>query len=94
MEEKDEKMFYRDLFASLCFIFFGIALATHHPYFYFGAMMCGCLSTTAKKKMWQNPSWSDAIYDRIEGWLDDKVEGQKTEFKDDEEIKPLPPLDK
>ena len=44
--------------------------------------------------MWQNPSWSDAIYDRIEGWLDDKVEGQKTEFKEDEEIKPLPPLDK
>lgn len=87
-------MFYRDLFASLCFIFFGIALATHHPYFYFGAMMCGCLSTTAKKKMWENPTWSDAIYDRVEGWLDGKVEGPMTEFKDDEDIKPLPPLDK
>ena len=87
-------MFYRDLFASLCFIFFGIALATHHPYFYFGAMMSGCLSTTAKKKMWENPTWSDAIYDRVEGWLDGKVEGPRTEFKDDEDIKPLPPLDK
>ena len=56
--------------------------------------MCGCLSTTAKKKMWENPTWSDAIYDRVEGWLDGKVEGPRTELKDDEDIKPLPPLDK
>lgn len=87
-------MFYRDLFASLCFIFFGIALATHLPYFFFGAMMCGALSLTAKKKMWENPSWSAALYDKIEGWLDEKVEGEKTEFKDGDNIKPLPPLDK
>ena len=54
-------MFFRDLFASLCFIFFGLALATQHPYLFFGAMMCGCLALTAKKKQWPNPSWSDAI---------------------------------
>ena len=40
-------MFFRDLFASLCFIFFGFALATQHPYLFFGAMMCGCLALTA-----------------------------------------------
>ena len=86
-------MFYRDLFASLCFIFFGVALATQHPYFYFGAMMCGAMSITAKKKLWENPKWADQIYDKAEQWLDDKAEGPKTEFKEGEEIKPLPPLD-
>lgn len=89
-------MFYRDLFASLCFIFFGIALATQHPYYYFGAMMCGALSTTAKKKLWENPWWADEYYDRLEKMLADFMErfnSPKTEFKDKEEIKPLPPLD-
>ena len=87
-------MFYRDLFASLCFIFFGIALATQHPYFYFGAMICACLSTTAKKKLWENPAWAESFYDRIEKWMDDHTQEPKTEFKDEEEIRPLPPLDK
>lgn len=87
-------MFYRDLFASLCFIFFGIALATQHPYFYFGAMMCGCLSTTAKRKLWKNPPWADALYDRLDKWLDNHTQEPRTEFSDDEEIRPLPPLDK
>ena len=89
-------MFYRDLFASLCFIFFAIALATQHPYFYFGAMMSACFSITAKKKLWENPSWSDAFYDKVEKWVDDKVEAAQphTEFHDDEEIKPLPPLER
>ncbi len=86
-------LFYKDLFATLCFIFFGIALATHHPYFYFGAMLCGCLSMTAKRKIWANPAWSDAFYDKIEDWIKSKTEGPKTEFSEDEEIKPLPPLD-
>lgn len=92
-------MFYRDLFASLCFIFFGLALATQHPYFYFGAMMSACFSITAKKKMWENPSWSDEFYDKIENWFFSKIEdahdpSKHVEFKEDEEIKPLPPLDK
>ncbi len=90
-------MFYRDLFASLCFVFFGFALATQHPYFYFGAMMSACFSITAKKKMWPNPYWSDEFYDKIEAWLDEKVDeahSPKVEFKEDEKIKPLPPLDK
>lgn len=86
-------MFFRDLFASLCFIFFGFALATQHPYLFFGAMMCGCLALTAKKKQWPNPSWSDAIYDKFENWVYDKAEGPQREFADGDKIKPLPPLD-
>lgn len=86
-------MFFRDLFASLCFIFFGFALATQHPYLFFGAMMCGCLALTAKKKQWPNPSWSDAIYDKFENWVYDKAEGPQREFSDGDKIKPLPPLD-
>ncbi len=86
-------MFFRDFFASLCFISFALALATHHPYLYFAAMMCGCLSLTAKKKQWPNPSWSDALYDKFENWVHNKVEGPKREFSEGEKIEPLPPLD-
>ncbi|MDO4988690.1 MAG: hypothetical protein Q4E17_06690 [Synergistes sp.] len=87
-------MFYRDLFASLCFIFFGAALATHMAGFFFGAMMCGGFALTAKKRMWKNPPWAAGFYTKIENWVDEQVEGPKTTFSDDdEEIKPLPPLD-
>lgn len=89
-------MFYKDLFASLCFIFFGIALATKHPYFFFGAMMCGAMSLSAKRKMWKEPLWAQLFYDNAEeklrGWID-KFRAPKTEFTEEDEIKPLPPLD-
>lgn len=58
--------FYRDLFASFCFLFFAAALAFQHPYLYFGAMMCGCLSITAKKKMWKDPLWAKRYIERLE----------------------------
>ena len=83
--------FYKDLFASLCFIFFGAALAFKHPYLYFGAMMCGCFSITAKKKQWSDPIWARLYMEKINEWMD-RMEPKK-EFSEDEEIRPLPPLD-
>ena len=83
--------FYRELFASLCFIFFGAALAFIHPYLYFGAMMCGCFSITAKKKGWTDPMWAKLYMDSFNNWLESKR--PKKEFSEEEEIKPLPPLD-
>jgi len=88
--------FYKDLFASLCFIFFGAALAFHHPYYYFGAMMCGCLSTTAHRKRWPDPIWAKLYMDNLNDWLDGRTEKgtRKNEFTDGNDIEPLPPLDK
>jgi hypothetical protein len=88
--------FYKDLFASLCFIFFGAALAFHHAYLYFGAMMCGCLSTTAHRKKWPDPIWAKLYIDDFNEWFDSWIEGktQKKEFSDGQDINPLPPLDK
>ena len=95
-------MFYRDLFATLCFISFGLALATQKTqpglsiYFFFGALMCGAMSTTAKRKRWEDPWWAGKIYDWAEAKFEDvgdKLRGPKREFKDNEKIKPLPPLD-
>jgi hypothetical protein len=57
--------FYRDLFASLCFIFFGAALAFKHPYLYFGALMCACLSRTASRKRWKDPEWAEPLYAKL-----------------------------
>ena len=87
----DVMYFYKDLFASLCFIFFGAALAFKHPYLYFGAMMCGCFSITAKKKQWTDPICARLYMEKINEWMD-RMEPKK-EFSEDEEIRPLPPLD-
>lgn len=48
-------IFYRNLFATLCFAFFVVALATRAPWAYLGAMFCGALSRTAVKKKWPDP---------------------------------------
>lgn len=61
--------FYKDLFASLCFIAFGIALATHHPYFFFAALMFGALSRSAARKRWEDPPWAERLLAR---WNKDK----------------------
>lgn len=82
--------FYKDLFASLCFIFFGAALAFQHPYLYFGAMMCGALSTTAHKKRWPDPIWARLYVDGFKSWYEKR--SPKIEFTEEEEITPLPPL--
>jgi len=50
--------FYKDLFASLCFITFGAALAFNHPYLFFAALMFGALSRTAARKQWDDPPWA------------------------------------
>lgn len=82
--------FYRDLFASLCFLFFGAALAFKYPYLFFLAMMCGCLSSTAKKKQWEDPVWARLYEENFYKWLDGKR--QQLEFNDEDEINPLPPV--
>lgn len=84
--------FYKDLFASLCFIFFGAALAFKDPYLYFGAMMCACLSTTAHRKKWPDPIWAELYIQSFNEWLDKKM--LKNEFSEGKDINPLPPLDK
>ena len=48
-------IFYRNLFATLCFAFFAVALVTRAPWAYLGAMFCGALSRTAVKKKWPDP---------------------------------------
>ena len=47
----------------------GAALAFKHPYLYFGAMMCGCFSITAKKKGWTDPMWAKLYMDSFNNWL-------------------------
>lgn len=57
--------FYRDLFASLCFIIFGAALAFKHPILYMAAMAFGALSRTAARKKWQDPEWFAGLLTRF-----------------------------
>lgn len=56
--------FYKDLFASLCFIAFGAALAFKHPYLFFAALMFGALSRTATRKQWPTPPWAARLLSR------------------------------
>lgn len=63
--------FYRDLFASLCFILFGAALAFQHPMLYMGALLSACLSRTAKRKQWKDPEWAMRLYAKL-GLLDEE----------------------
>ncbi|MDO5562156.1 MAG: hypothetical protein Q4F74_00920 [Synergistaceae bacterium] len=72
--------FYRNLFASLCFIFFGAALAFGHPYLYFGAMMCGVMFATARKKKWPDPVWAEPYLRKI-----DELLGLDKEPEDEED---------
>jgi hypothetical protein len=58
--------FYRILFSSLCFIFFGIALATQEPASYLAAMCCGALAMTAKRKMWDDPVWAELYMQKFD----------------------------
>lgn len=58
--------FYRILFSSLCFIFFGIALATQEPASYLVAMLCGAMALTAKRKMWDDPLWAELYMQKFD----------------------------
>ncbi len=87
--------FYKDLFASLCFIFFGAALAFNDPYFYFGAMMCAAFSMTAHRKKWTDPLWATLMMENLSSRFE-KIRDRyvpKNEFSDENEIGELPPLD-
>ena len=95
MTGSDKVYIYKDLFASLCFIFFGAALAFNDPYLYFAAMMCACLSTTAHRKKWPDPPWATLMMEDIKvkfRSIKRRYVPQK-EFKNEEEIETLPPLD-
>ena len=47
--------FYRNLFAALTFILFGIAIIFNSALAYLLTLLLGCLSRTASKKGWKNP---------------------------------------
>ena len=91
----DNVYFYKDLFASLCFIFFGAALAFNDAYLYFGAMMCACISTTAHRKKWPDPLWATLMMDDLRNKFESfrKRFDPKSEFTKDDEVGPLPPLE-
>ena len=91
----DSVYFYKDLFASLCFIFFGAALAFNDAYFYFGAMMCACISTTAHRKKWPDPLWATLMMEDMRTRFESlrRRFDPKSEFRKEEEIGPLPPLE-
>ncbi|MCK9437158.1 MAG: hypothetical protein M0Q12_08130 [Synergistaceae bacterium] len=90
----DNVFFYKDLFASLCFIFFGLALALNDAYFYFGAMMCACISTTAHRKKWPDPLWATLMMEDLNARFDSlkRRHFPKKEFSKEDDIGPLPPL--
>lgn len=57
--------FYKDLFASLCFLTFGAALAFKHHMLFIGAMMFGALSRTAARQKWEDPDWFVRLVERF-----------------------------
>lgn len=63
--------FYKDLFASLCFLTFAGALAFKHPMLFIGAMMFGALSRTASRKGWEDPDWFVSLVERFLSKNDD-----------------------
>ncbi len=84
----DNVFFYKDLFASLCFIFFGLALALNDAYFYFGAMMCACISTTAHRKKWPDPLWATLMMEDLNARFDSLKRRHflKKEFSKEDDI--------
>jgi hypothetical protein len=74
--------FYRNLFATLCFAFFALALATHAPWAYFAALLCGALSRTAVRKKWPEPPFRGPLFRLFGG---DPPETEEEEGKTPEE---------
>ena len=62
-------MFYRNLFAGLCFLFFGLGFLLKSPHAFWGALMCGALSRTAARKKWPDPPFAAVIRDWFQGKL-------------------------
>jgi len=62
-------MFYRNLFAALCFVFLALGLALHSPHAFWGCLMCGAFSRTAVRKKWPDPPFAVAI----RGWFVGKI---------------------
>lgn len=89
--------FYKELFAILCFIFFGGALAFHDARLFFGAMLCGALSLTAKRRQWEDPIWAELYYEEIDKFFSSLRKRLNPNKKDltvssDDKIDPLPPI--
>ena len=76
--------FYRNLFASLCFIFFGAALAFGYMSLYFGAMMCGAMFVTARKKKWPDPTWAEPYMKKLDRLLGCDEEPDSNENSDED----------
>ncbi|HCD71281.1 hypothetical protein [Thermovirga lienii] len=54
-------MFYRNLFAALCFLFLVIGLVTSSVHAYWLCLFCGAFSRTAVKKKWQDPPYARKV---------------------------------
>jgi hypothetical protein len=52
---------YRDFFAILCFICFGVALWTQSVYAVTAAMIFGIFSRVAKLQDWPAPDWVEKL---------------------------------
>ena len=62
-------MFYRNLFAALCFLFLLIGLATSSVYAYWLCLFCGAFSRTAVKKKWPDPPYAQRILEICKNFL-------------------------
>ncbi len=55
-------MFYKNLFAGLCFFSFIIGVLTRSPHALWATMIFGALSRTAVKKHWPDPPFANRLY--------------------------------
>jgi hypothetical protein len=57
-------MFYRNLFAALCFLFLALGVFFHSPHALWVSLMCGAFSRTAVKKKWPVPAFAEKLFPR------------------------------
>jgi len=55
-------MFYRNLFAALCFLFLALGIVLHSPHAFWVSLMCGAFSRTAVKKKWPAPPFAEKLF--------------------------------
>jgi len=62
-------MFYRNLFAALCFLFLALGFALHSPHAFWASLMCGAFSRTSVRKKWADPPFAK----KLDEWFQGKV---------------------
>ena len=64
-------MFYRNLFAALCFLFLALGFALHSPHVFWASLMCGAFSRTSVRKKWADPPFAR----KLDEWFQGKLRG-------------------